>query len=961
MSVHRRIRPGIESLRAKIGLRLAAARGYASSIFPLGITARLTISLAAVTVLAATANMIAQQSGSVVRFALRPSTVAIRYDAPIPLLPIPPPAPKAIEEPLAPPKPIVDRQQIDALTIEIDRFERASELRATANSETGDAEFNEAARALRHTAASFGRNSNGSPSRAPGTSAAAAVSRRAVDYLDGGTELVAAADARRAAHAGYARRSESIGQRIQTSLDTAWKIFGRVIARQSLLQLRTNFDALLHSSTGFTGGEVLSASQLTPIMENETVFAATLASNRAGLVKAEGLPWVQGLEDDFRELVDLRQQIVALNARYDTAHSEFTRQHVQLSGALLTASTTMQATLQRRQPAPSASIVPAAEPSPATATSPTADTSPTDALDAGTGASAGDLVTETTSVDRRARNVMGVVTAIVMLIILVISILTVRSVLAPVRRIIKATARLADGDAHVEVSRGGIRELDALAGTFNDMAAKLAAARKANRTHQENLEEKVRERTHKLQQLAEQDPLTSLPNRRHLTGLLNATLERAAQNDRRVGVYFIDVDNFKNFNDSLGHVFGDRVLMSVANRLEETTEGFGYVARLGGDEFTFVYEAADSVEAIERMGAELVQAFQSLVTVDERDLRISVSVGASIFPDHERDAEGLLRAADSALFRAKELGRNQLAVFTPELIESAAARFTTEQGLRGALERGEFELVYQPEINLATLEVELVEALLRWRMPDGRIVRPGAFLPVAEQSGLITEISKWVLRTAVQSASRWHFGGWPEACVAINISPRQLLDHAFIDQLTALLDEFRLPKECVELELTETVLQTGPTTIAALRALQARGFAIALDDFGTGYSSLTSLQHLPLSRIKLDRGLIESVDTSARAAAIVRAILDLCAGLGLAVTAEGIERPEQLAWLAANRSLFVQGYLFSKGLAFDEVLPARPRLLAEIQDLLLSTPPNVQRLSAPTPAPAADERNTANG
>jgi EAL domain-containing protein (putative c-di-GMP-specific phosphodiesterase class I) len=239
--------------------------------------------------------------------------------------------------------------------------------------------------------------------------------------------------------------------------------------------------------------------------------------------------------------------------------------------------------------------------------------------------------------------------------------------------------------------------------------------------------------------------------------------------------------------------------------------------------------------------------------------------------------------------------------------------------------------------------MSIVEALLRWRMPGGRLAKPGEFLAVAEQSGLISEINTWVLRTAIADASRWHHGGWPDARVAINISPRQLLDQRFAEQILALLAEFRLPANCIELELTETVLQTGSTTIAALRNLREQGFGIALDDFGTGYSSLTSLEQLPLSRIKLDRSLIASIDTSARSAAIARAIIELCAGLKLQVTAEGIERPQQFAWLAGYRTMFLQGYLLSDAVPFDEVLQVKDTLPGKIQDLLFSLPVPLQR------------------
>jgi EAL domain-containing protein (putative c-di-GMP-specific phosphodiesterase class I) len=251
------------------------------------------------------------------------------------------------------------------------------------------------------------------------------------------------------------------------------------------------------------------------------------------------------------------------------------------------------------------------------------------------------------------------------------------------------------------------------------------------------------------------------------------------------------------------------------------------------------------------------------------------------------------------------------------------------------------------------MEVTLVEALIRWRMPDGRLARPGEFLAVAEQSGLIAEISKWVLRTAVQAAAQWHHGGWPGARVAINISPKQLLDPRFGETLAELLREFALPAQAIELELTETVLQTGSNTIAALRLLQSQGFGIALDDFGTGYSSLTSLEQLPLSRIKLDRSLIAGIDSSQRSAAIARAIIDLCEGLGLAVTAEGVERPAQLAWLLPNHSIFLQGYLLSDAVPFDELLERRSMVIPKLQSLLLSIDRNAFPESAETRTKAA--------
>jgi diguanylate cyclase (GGDEF)-like protein len=459
----------------------------------------------------------------------------------------------------------------------------------------------------------------------------------------------------------------------------------------------------------------------------------------------------------------------------------------------------------------------------------------------------------------------------------------------------------------------GLRQLDQLADSFDEITQRLNAA----------------------QALAEHDPLTQLPNRRQLFAGLTAAIDHAAATNGCVGVFFLDLDNFKNVNDSLGHAFGDRVLRAIADRLGECVgRDQGFAARLGGDEFTVVYSGAASLDAVQQLGWELVRSLQKPLSVDGRELVVSASVGASLYPDHASDAEALLRAADAALFRAKALGRNQLTLFSPELLAAASSRFSIEQGLRRALERGEFELVFQPELNFETRQAGLVEALLRWRTPEGAYISPDEFLEVAEQSGLITDISDWVLSNAVETAARWHHGAWPDARVAVNVSSRQIIDGRFVERVQELLREFRLPARCIEIELTENVLQTGPSTIEALRRLRAHGVAIALDDFGTGYSSLTSLERLPLTRVKLDRTLIASIDTSARSAAIARSIVGLCHSLGLEVTAEGLERPEQLAQLPRSRAMYLQGYLISRPVSAHELMPVLAALASHMGGML---------------------------
>jgi EAL domain-containing protein (putative c-di-GMP-specific phosphodiesterase class I) len=356
------------------------------------------------------------------------------------------------------------------------------------------------------------------------------------------------------------------------------------------------------------------------------------------------------------------------------------------------------------------------------------------------------------------------------------------------------------------------------------------------------------------------------------------------------------------------------------------------------------------VAGIEAAAEQVVRAFQEPLFVDNRELLMGLSLGASVFPTHGREPEGLLRAADAALFHAKAQGRSRVRMFSPELLDAAAARFATEQGLRRAVERGEFELHFQPEVDLSTCEVGLVEALLRWRLPDGSYAAPHDFLPIAEECGLIREIGEWVIHSTVEHAARWRAAAWPAVRVAVNVSALQLLDRRFVRRLQKLLDRQRVPPDCIEVELTENVLQTGRDTTEALAALRELGVGVALDDFGTGYSSLVSLQQLPLSRVKLDRSLIATIDTSARSQAVTRAIIALCQSLGLEVTAEGVERHDQLAWLLGYPAMHLQGYLLGPPVAEADLLttltgmPARMDVL--LQQALPANAVPLARLSA---------------
>jgi diguanylate cyclase (GGDEF)-like protein len=496
-------------------------------------------------------------------------------------------------------------------------------------------------------------------------------------------------------------------------------------------------------------------------------------------------------------------------------------------------------------------------------------------------------------------------------VLLAVSLLFSLSITVPVRRLTAATRALAAGNRAARAPRGGSAEIDELAESFNAMADQIAHAESDLLAHQAELEQHVAERTQQLHHLAHHDPLTQLPNRRQLSTCLAAALTHAAATGQRVALLFVDLDNFKSINDTLGHNFGDRVLQSITERLRAVTGMRALLARLGGDEFTVLMQDVKSFEEVDELAGALVATLQAPLSVDGRILSTSASIGASVYPDHAADSEALLRAADVALFRAKELGRNRFTFYRPALYDAAAQRFRLEQSLRRAVEAGDLMLMYQPQLALHTVETIGVEALLRWKKPDGRIATATEFIHIAEKTGLIRELTEWVLRTATEAVVGWREQGWRHACVAINVSPMQFMENAFVEQVTQALTATGLPPSALELELTETVFQTGSATIEALRRLRALGVSVALDDFGSGYSSLTSLEQLPITRVKLDRTVVESVDSNPRSAAIARSIIMLCHGLGLQVMAEGVERAEQLAVLAQYAPVGVQGYLLA--------------------------------------------------
>ena len=438
-----------------------------------------------------------------------------------------------------------------------------------------------------------------------------------------------------------------------------------------------------------------------------------------------------------------------------------------------------------------------------------------------------------------------------------------------------------------------------------------------------------------IQYLAYYDALTGLPNRSLLQDRLANALASARRRREKVAVLFLDLDRFKTINDSLGHSVGDLFLKEVAERLKKWSREQDTVARLGGDEFvvalTAVKDAADAAVAADRIMKEMTSAF----VVQGHSLSVTGSIGISVFPDHGTDGEALLKNADAAMYCAKEIGRNNFQFFTQDMNGRAVERMTLENTLRGALEREEFFLEYQPQVDLATGRITGAEALLRWRHPELGLVPPSKFIPIAENSGLIIPIGEWVLRTACAQARQWQDEGLPPLPVAVNVSAVQFRQDRFLQVITNVLDETGLPPQYLELELTEgLLLSNSDAMLSMLQALRERGVNLSIDDFGTGYSSLSYLRQFPVYKLKIDRSFVQAMTADSDGAAIATTIINMAQSLNLKAIAEGVETEEQMLFLRAHNCDEVQGYYFSKPLAasdFAEKLRSAPFLQSGLQ------------------------------
>jgi diguanylate cyclase (GGDEF)-like protein/PAS domain S-box-containing protein len=469
---------------------------------------------------------------------------------------------------------------------------------------------------------------------------------------------------------------------------------------------------------------------------------------------------------------------------------------------------------------------------------------------------------------------------------------------------VPALLRRADGGTvHVELSVDRL-ELDgepAIQCVARDITERLSAQRTIER-------------------MAYYDALTELPNRVLFHDRLHSALARGRRRSERVAVVFIDLDDFKAINDSLGHIIGDGVLEAVAARLSNVLREEDTVSRYSADEFAIMARIENRPDA-ELLAKRIVDSFRDSVTVDGYELHVTASVGVAIYPTDGADDLELMRNAETAMFRAKEWGRGVYRLYTPEMSASALDRLELETALRSALDREEFELHYQPQIDLRTGQPVGIEALVRWRHPTHGLMLPGLFVALAEQSGLMPEIGQWILRTACAHGAAWQAEGLSFGRVCVNISAREFVNQDVVEDVKRALELTGLPAANLELEITESAaLHNSDQVLSALGHLQDMGVRVAIDDFGTGYSSMSYLKRFPIQTLKIAQDFMCDVHVNAQSAAIAGTIIDLCHELDLDIVAEGVEHESQLDFLESRGCYVIQGYLFSRPLPENDLV-----------------------------------------
>ncbi len=569
-----------------------------------------------------------------------------------------------------------------------------------------------------------------------------------------------------------------------------------------------------------------------------------------------------------------------------------------------------------------------------------------------------------------------------MLLALVLSLWLSRRITVPISRLAQLADGIASGGLHEPVKVKGSGEVQEIAKILNGVITGVTEYKQRMDTDHHLLSMKVEERNdqlsrrneelnravkqvtrakNRLHHLAYYDGLTALPNRRLFTEQLALLLKQMERNDRMLAVLFLDLDNFKRINDSLGHNAGDVLLREVGERVSRCIRSSDVVAsganpdpgaridvsRIGGDEFTVVLSQLESREAAEKVAERLRNELIRPMLINGHELVVTSSIGVALAPDHADNVEGLLRCADTAMYRAKTSGKNNFMFYDPAMDDASIERLTLENELRKTLERGGLELHYQPQVDTHSGSVVGAEALVRWNHPEYGSISPVRFIPLAEEMGLIGVLGEWVLREACRQVADWASRGVKLARVSVNVSALQFTP-SFNAMIREVLEETGIPPGVLQLEVTEGVLMSDiSTSVAALAELREMGVGLAIDDFGTGYSSLNYLSRFPLDELKIDRNFVVDAVASDQGASLVKGIIALTRSLGLKPVAEGVETLEQFHFLTRNGANVIQGFLFS-----------RPVPAQELEELL--TPWHYAEFLQQLDEPAAEKAGLAN-
>ena len=433
-------------------------------------------------------------------------------------------------------------------------------------------------------------------------------------------------------------------------------------------------------------------------------------------------------------------------------------------------------------------------------------------------------------------------------------------------------------------------------------------------------ENEVKKQKSILHYQAHHDSLTGLPNRTLFSIRLKQGIELAEQQQRRLALFFIDIDKFKEINDSLGHDVGDSVLKVVADRLKNSIRQEDTLSRLAGDEFTIIMEDISYTQDVSILSHDILDIFSEPIHIDGHLLYITCSVGISIYPQDADNEKNLLKYADTAMYRAKESGRNNFQFYSPEMTKQVFKQMKIKTNLRQALNNKEFLIHYQPQIDLSNNKIIGIEALVRWQHPTKGILTPKKFIALAEETGMILEIDQWVMHTAMEQVSKWHNEGLAPGILALNISMKQLEDTHFFDDIQNAIQTYSFKPEWLELEITEGhMMKNHVEIIKKLKQISNLGINISIDDFGTGYSSLSLLKRLPINRLKIDKSFIQDIPEDEDDIVIINSIIALAKSLNLDLIAEGVETAEQANFLISRNCMCVQGYYYFHPLSTDEL------------------------------------------